>query len=265
MKKKVKDLLLSTKDELVSTAIESETFSELIKTMGETVLSEGVSAILGEILGMIAPRINGIRLSYRQKRFERNIIQEIKVILDRIELLELKYESLDEKVQEKFRTIYLWWLSDNVYEEKQEKKISYNVNGYINLMSNESNDNLLLMFFNTINELTELDIDILRLYNYDSEDNIWDLCKRNNLEPEQTIVIKEKLVRLGLLLCKNDVQRKSNMDTTIKYLEELDKDNNKKKPHGVNFPKNKIRKINNSKSYSITNLGKNFLRIISAD
>ncbi len=122
MKKKVKDLLLSTKDELVSTAVESETFSELIKTMGETVLSEGVSAILGEILGMIAPRINGIRLSYRQKRFERNIIQEIKVILDRIELLELKYESLDEKVQEKFRTIYLWWLSDNVYEEKQEKK-----------------------------------------------------------------------------------------------------------------------------------------------
>lgn len=122
MKKKVKDLLLSTKDELVSTAVESETFSELIKTMGETVLSEGVSTILGEILGMIAPRINGIRLSYRQKRFERNIIQEIKVILDRIELLELKYESLDEKVQEKFRTIYLWWLSDNVYEEKQEKK-----------------------------------------------------------------------------------------------------------------------------------------------
>lgn len=122
MKKKVKDLLLSTKDELVSTAVESETFSEIIKTMGETVLSEGVSAILGEILGMIAPRINGIRLSYRQKRFERNIIQEIKVILDRIELLELKYESLDEKVQEKFRTIYLWWLSDNVYEEKQEKK-----------------------------------------------------------------------------------------------------------------------------------------------
>ena len=122
MKKKVKDLLLSTKDELVSTAVESETFSELIKTMGETVLSEGVSAILGEILGMIAPRINGIRLSYRQKRFERNIIQELKVILDRIELLELKYESLDEKVQEKFRTIYLWWLSDNVYEEKQEKK-----------------------------------------------------------------------------------------------------------------------------------------------
>ena len=36
-------------------------------------------------------------------------------------------------------------------------------------MSNEYNDNLLLMFFNTINELTELDIDILRLYNYDSE------------------------------------------------------------------------------------------------
>ena len=122
MKKKVKDLLLSTKDELVSTAVESETFSELIKTMGETVLSEGVSAILGEILGMIAPRINGIRLSYRQKRFERNIIQEIKVILDRIELLELKYESLDEKVQEKFRTIYLWWLSDNVYEKNKRKK-----------------------------------------------------------------------------------------------------------------------------------------------
>ena len=56
---------------------------------------------------------------------------------------------LSETVQNKFNETYLEWLLDNLYEEKQAEKVSYHVNGFINLMSNDVNDNLMLMFFNT--------------------------------------------------------------------------------------------------------------------
>lgn len=170
---------------------------------------------------------------------------------------------MDKEIQKKFSTEYLAWLLDNLYEEKQKEKIPYHVNGYINLMSNEANDNLMLMFFDTMNELTQLDIEVLNLYCLKTQDNIWELCKRYNLATEQINVIKEKLSRLGLLQSKNDEQRDKNLDYVIQYLEAQDKDNRKKKPSGVNFPNTKIKKINRFESYSITQLGRGYLQVIS--
>lgn len=262
-KGKIKDFLLATKDEAVDVTVESGGISEIIKSIGETVVSEGPAMIIGEIAGAIAPRINGIRLSYKQNRFESHVKQALEIFSKRIETLELNYENLDKEIQEKFSTEYLAWLLDNLYEEKQKEKIKYHVNGYINLMSNEANDNLVLMFFDTMNELTRLDIEVLNLYSLNTQDNIWELCKRYNLETEQIIVIKEKLARLGLLQSKNDEQRDKNLDYVIQYLEVQDKDNRKKKPSGVSFPKTRIKKINRFESYSITKLGRGYLQVIS--
>lgn len=262
-KGKIKDFLLATKDEAVDITVESGVISEIIKNIGETVVSEGPAMIIGEIAGAIAPRINGIRLSYKQNRFESHVKQALEIISKRIERLELNYENLDKEIQKKFSTEYLAWLLDNLYEEKQKEKIPYHVNGYINLMSNEANDNLMLMFFDTMNELTQLDIEVLNLYSLKTQDNIWKLCKRYNLATEQITVIKEKLSRLGLLQSKNDEQRDKNLDYVIQYLEAQDKDNRKKKPSGVNFPNTKIKKINRFESYSITQLGRGYLQVIS--
>ena len=110
-------------------------------------------------------------------------------MVQKIEVTEANYSMLIEEIQEKFRGIYAEWLLNNLEEEKQQGKVSYHVNGFINLMNNEANDNLMLMFFNTINELTELDIDVLSLYNRDSQENIISLCNRYNLKIEILLLI----------------------------------------------------------------------------
>lgn len=100
MKKgKIKDFLLATKDEAVDITVESGVISEIIKNIGETVVSEGPAMIIGEIAGAIAPRINGIRLSYKQNRFESHVKQALEIISKRIERVELNYENLDKEIQ----------------------------------------------------------------------------------------------------------------------------------------------------------------------
>ena len=179
----------------------------------------------------------------------------------RIEVLEANYSELDETVQNKFNETYLEWLLDNLYEEKQAEKVSYHVNGFINLMSNDVNDNLMLMFFNTLNELTQLDIDVLAMYSRNSQDDIFSLCNRYNLLPEQVMVIKEKLARLGLLASKNDALRDINLDSIVVYLDKVEKDKKSRNPKGVKLPN--IKKPNRSESFVITSLGNNYLKVIS--
>ena len=93
-------------------------------------------------------------------------------------------------------------------------KVPYHVNGFINFMNNDSNDNIMIMFFDTLNQLTQLDIDALKMYDINSPENYNSLTQKYNLLPEQIKVIKEKLAGLrGLLYSKNDEQRDSNIDT----------------------------------------------------
>jgi sporulation protein YlmC with PRC-barrel domain len=71
MKKgKVKDLVVATKEETISTILTSDSFSEFAGALAESVVSEGVAGIVGEVAGAVIPGINSIRLSYKQKRFE---------------------------------------------------------------------------------------------------------------------------------------------------------------------------------------------------
>ncbi|MCC8098440.1 MAG: hypothetical protein LIO44_07845 [Eubacterium sp.] len=260
-KGKIKDLLSATKDEAIGDFLDSELTPEIVKNAAELVVSEGPAAIFGMFFGAVAPRINSIRLSYKENRFERHVETALSVMTNRIESLENNYNSLNKEMQEKFSGTYMEWLFDNLYDEKQEEKISCYVNGYINMMSNDANDNLMLMFFDTISQLTQLDIEILRLYSIDSQDDITKLCERNNLEYEQTAMIKEKLTRLGLLNSRNDEQRDNNVDLIVDYLKKSDKENRSRNPKNVKLPR--INKPNRSESYKITSLGNSYLQINS--
>lgn len=260
-KGKIKDLLIASKDETANAVIESNMLPEVVEGIADFVVSEGTAEIVGAIVGALAPRINGICLNYRQNRFEKSVTSALALVAQRIDKMETNYSTLEEEIQEKFRGIYVEWLLDNLEEEKQQRKVTYHVNGFINLMNNEANDNLMLMFFNTINELTELDIDVLSLYNRDSQENIISLCNRYNLKIEQVAVIKEKLERLGLIYSKNDEQRDGNIDSIVDYLNKVDKEQKKSKPKGIRLPN--IKKPNRSTSYAITSLGRDYLRVIS--
>ena len=256
----IRDLAKSVADEGVSSALNSENLPEVIADVADVVLSEGSSLIVGNILGAVAPRINSIRQNYKQNRFERNVREALIVFGKRIDELEMNFKNLNIDMKEKFNGIYLEWFLDNLYSERQSSKVPYHVNGFINFMNNDSNDNIMIMFFDTLNQLTQLDIDALKMYDIDSPENYNTLMKKYNLLPEQIEVIKEKLARLGLLYSKNDDQRDSNIDTVVEYLKKVDQDAKTKKPKGVKLPN--IKKPNKAERYSITNLGRGYLRTI---
>lgn len=261
MSEKVNDFIDASKEEITSIALESDIVQTIVTDLADLVLSEGTSLIIGNILSTLSPRINNVRLNYKQNRFERHVTNALSIIDEKIDVLERNYSSLNNQVKEKFSNEYLEWLLDNLYEEKQIEKVSFHVNGYLNLMNNNANDNLMLMFFNTINELTMLDIDVLNMYNFESSENIYTLCEKYNLDPNQTNIIKAKLERLGLLESKNEMQRDSNIDLIVEYMKKLGQEQKKRNPKEIKIPN--IKKISRTKSYTITNLGRNYLKIIS--
>lgn len=256
----IKDLAKSIAEEGVSSALNSENLPEIIADVADVVWPEGASLIVGSILGAVAHRINSVRQNYKQNRFERNVREALTVFGKRIDELELNFKNLNSDMKEKFNGLYLEWFLDNLYSERQVSKVPYHVNGFINFMNNDSNDNIMIMFFDTLNQLTQLDIDALKMYDINSPENYNSLTQKYNLLPEQIKVIKEKLARLGLLYSKNDEQRDSNIDTIVEYLKKVDQDAKTKKPKGVKLPN--IKKPNRMERYSITGLGRGYLKAI---
>lgn len=251
---KIKDLLSATKEETVDIVV-SEALPEAVETILGEIVPEASAAIFGGILGTVAPGINGIRMGYKQKRLERNVSSAIAVMTKRIDVLEARVSDLNAEMKNRFEGPYLEWLLDVMLDEREEGKIPHYMNGYINLISNDVNDNLVLMFIDTISELTMLDIEVLQLYSLDAQENVVELCNRYNLSYEQLAVVKRKLNRLGLLEDRNDMIRDSNIDELAKYMQSIKKNNNSKIP--------KMSKVTRTTRYQMTALGKNYLQIIS--
>lgn len=261
-KEKSVDLLGATAEEATSLALSSQPFVELMKNLAKDVVQNGGEAVLDGAIGSL-PSLYAVRLGYKQRQFERNMKEALSAVTEKMQDLEENYRNLTAENKKAFDEVYSSWLIENLEDEKQKSKVPYHVKGYINLMSNETNDNQLLMYFNTLNELTQLDIDVLSLYAFDKDETIYDVCERYGLDSSQVQVIKEKLERHGLLVCKNDEQRDQNTDLIVQYLTDVDKDNKKSNPRGVKLPR--IRKPSKAQSYSITSLGRNFLKVIEKE
>lgn len=261
MKERISDIVSAVKEEGVSAVLESDSFQKMMMEAVAQIITGPAAPIVGSIIGATAPRINGVILTYKQNRFERNMYQLIKELTDRIETLESNYTSLSPVMQEQYQGLYTEMLLDNVINERQEEKIKWSVNGFVNLMANESNENILQIFFDTLSELTVLDIDTLRMYSYYSVIDWRDVEQKYGIDHARLKLVKEKLVRFGLLYRKNDQIRDSNIDEIVEYLRKSEMDSKKRNPHGVKLP-NAIKKISNNETYRITPLGSSFLRSI---
>lgn len=156
---------------------------------------------------------------------------------------------------------YVEMLLDNVVDERQEEKIKWNVNGFINLMTDDSNENIMQIFFDTLNELTILDVDVLRMFKAYADIDWHDIVEKYGINFDQLKLVKEKLVRLGLLIRKNDEARDINIDEIAVFLQKLEKELKKKNPQSVKLS-NKVKKISGTESYKITPLGTAFLTSI---
>ena len=135
MKDQLTDFASAVREEGFSEILESESFKALMAEASSRIFSGPAAPLVGSILGAVAPRINGVILTYKQNRFERNIRGLVNELTARLDRLENNYVSLSQETQEKYRGLYVEMLLDNVIDERQEEKVKWNVNGFINMMT----------------------------------------------------------------------------------------------------------------------------------
>lgn len=261
-KQKLSDFIDASKEEAGNMAAE-EVLPAVVKEAGSFMLSEGVGVLAGEIVGAVLPVANNIRLSYKQNRLERNVVEALQIIQNRQEEIESQVKTLQKEHQQYQRKVTEVML-DNIVDEPQEKLVKYNVNGYINLLkTNNTSVDIALMFFQTLAQLNDLDIRVLKVYSHltmDQGENIMDICQDLHIDYEQIRFVKEKLERFGLLQSKNEEINDTNLGEIVKYLQTVERENRKSKPKDVKIPK--LKKVSGKDTYKITPLGRQYLTMI---
>ena len=236
--------------------------------IGNEAVSAVIQTLTGGLLGAIAPAFLGVKLSYQQRRFERNMVKMLNAVVQKQDIIEQRLNQLAPDVRQKFIDgPYRDVLFDNIIAENQEQKVQDNINGYINVMGLENpNDDVIFTFFHTLSQMNELDIRILRLYlptyetGEEDREPFLDVMREENIDESQYNFIREKLCRLGMLDSKNEANRDENLDIIGTTLTELIKQLYSKKPKEVKAPK--LKRITRSESYDITRLGRQYLAFI---
>jgi hypothetical protein len=157
---------------------------------------------------------------------------------------------------------YFGIITDHAIEVTQEKKIEYIINGYINLVKDgHPQEDVVMMYYDTLDELSLLDIRVLKLYSLtltDSEDNIYKVHKDYEIEDSEVNLVREKLSRLGLIEGRREGEYDKvfeNVKNVIDFLEKAQK--------GSKNNKLKVKKLTPFKSNKLTSYGNKFIRFFS--
>lgn len=271
IKEKFQDFSRASLEEGISIAMESlpELGNKVAEVIGNETISTTVRSLTGGVVSAVAPAFLGITLSYQQKRTERNVMQMVDSIVQKQHLIEERLTMLNADVQQKFISgTYRDAMLDNIISENQEQKVQYNINGYINLMGIENpNDDVIFTFFQTLSQMNELDIRVLKIYKplYEidegNHESIMDIMEDENIDQSQCNFIREKLYRLGMLESKNEGSRDENLDILGETLTNLIKQLYSKNPKQVKEPK--LKRIWRTDTYKISRLGREYLDFIS--
>ena len=250
----------------------SEKLNALIEVakgeVAEILVDEALPVLVGEMLrgtvleaateaaGVVMPGVGHIMLSYKQKKLEKNFELYISKIIEYQDEINRRLGMLEEAQRFVIKTEYFGLIADYASQTKQEEKIDLIVNGFINIAGNVlPQKDSILMYYDTLDQLTMLDLRVLRVYIHSSHledeggETISDIMKAYDLDFSQMEMIKEKLARLGLLESKNDVDMDENIRNMAQYLEEVSK--------GKKNPKLKhLKRISKSESYRLTPYGR---------
>ena len=194
------------------------------------------SMFLEGMVGSVVPGVTSAMLGYKQKRSEKMIEEFMIETRRRQQELEGKIIQLDEEKFTEIKEKYFGLTLDYVMETKQEEKIKYIVNGFINLTIIEN-----------------LQEDVILIY--------YDILKKTGVSHDQYKLIQNKLERLGLIETKGQSQYDEmfeNVKNIGEYLVKLEKNQKVKlkfkKPSGGSI-----------KSYKLTKLGWGFLDFFIGD
>ena len=100
----VKDLAGSTVEVGTSLVIENlpEFGAEVAGIIGNEAIGATIQTLTGGLLGAVAPSLLGVKLSFQQKRFERNMIKMVTSLREKQEIIEQRMNQLNPEVQQKF-------------------------------------------------------------------------------------------------------------------------------------------------------------------
>lgn len=116
---KMKDFIDAAREEAGNVAVEN-VLPSVVEEVGSFMVSEGIGVLAGEIVGLVLPMVNNIRLSYKQNRLERNVVEALQIIQKRQDEIEDQIRDLQQKdpiYQRQITEVLL----DNIVDEPQEK------------------------------------------------------------------------------------------------------------------------------------------------
>lgn len=94
----------------------------------------------------------------------------------------------------------------------------------------------------------------------DGGESVQDICENTGIDYTQVRFVKEKLSRYGLLQSRNEEINDKNMESMVKYMQDVERESHKSKPKDVKVPK--LKKLFGTDSYSITMLGRRYLALM---
>lgn len=252
MGERLKDLVESAKGVIGDIVVE-----DVIPELGKEMLKGTAVEATTDLISFASPRIGGLVLAYKQKRWERNWEYYLKLIIDKQDDFNNRLEKLEQSQKDNILKKYFPLISDYVGDEKQQEKIDYIVNGFLNVSAGINHqEDTIIMYYDTLQELSLLDIRVLKCYasiyvGEEKRESISGIMEEYELELAQVSMIKEKLVRLGLLESKNDDDIDHNMQEMTKYFEAVKK--------GKKLPSLRLKRIRKSESYKLTRYGRRFI------
>ncbi|UYZ01177.1 hypothetical protein OJ967_12150 [Peribacillus frigoritolerans] len=250
---------------------EKKSFKEKAKEIID-VSTEGSASTISEIflegaLGAVVPGATSVVFSYKQKRMEKNLLRFITELQERVSLIEEQFGKLGYDDQQLVRDIFAGLVCDYVIDEQEEEKIKYIANGFVSLTgSGNLQIDQTIIFLDILKNLRFIDIRILfdRVNGFiHYVENFNDYLIELGISHDQYVMIKEKLLRLGLLKSSYDddfqkIVKKVNDITD--YTMSLQKGKPKKLPNNFASFKPKDRE-----TITTSKLGRSFFEYFSGE
>ncbi len=255
--KRVKEIIEPAKGPMLD--VVSDLFvPEIAEEIAGNFVPAIVAGTVGEVAGSLIPGVGSMIMSYKQARFERNIEKMVSELMKRMEEFNQYYAELDDKIATQVKNQYFGIMADHAAGATQEEKIELIVNGYINLVKDgHPQEDVVMMYYDTLDELTLLDIRMLKLkklYLNDDRDSITQIWQDYNIDRSQTNLINEKLSRLGLIESRKENEYEklfNNVNNMIDYLE--------KNAKGTRNNRLRVTQLTKSSSSVLTAYGRRFL------
>lgn len=230
-----------------------------------SILDVTSSVFVEGVAGSIIPGVGNMMLAYKQRKQEKYFELELKEIENRQDEIDKILEKYEDELLPKIKKLFEIYLDYNI-QNNQEQKIKLLANGYVNSIKIENpQEDVLLGFYDTILQVNMLDIRVLKLYSNniisDNKDSFIKIMQDYNIDISQCNMVREKLVRLGLLESKNDIKQDENIDFIIDYIQAVSKN----KDNDAKRALRKMKKVSRQDSYTITKYGKDFLIFFTND